>query len=142
MKASQSVRTWALIKSATFQYSDGPHGEHNQTVRIGKTLPGTITAVPRKGQKITPLKHSNVPFELREKLRRLSSKTLGRKLEKSGGPTSKDGQAYAAVLEERAVNPNLAPKNTRMAKVIPNDVFNPQTKQASYIRIYNLLNNS
>lgn len=139
MKPSQSVRTWALIKSAMFQYTDGPHGPGNRPQTIGKTQPGTVTAQPRKGQKSTPTKHSNVPIELRASLRRVSSSALGRKLEKAGGPTSKEGQAYAAVLEERAVNPNLAAKNINLARQAPNDVFRPQNKTASFVRIYNII---
>tara|TARA_B100000214_G_C23960852_1_gene625190 strand:- start:1444 stop:1869 length:426 start_codon:yes stop_codon:yes gene_type:complete len=140
MEPSQSVRTWALIKSATFQYTDGPHGPQNRQESIGKTSPGTVTAQPRKGQKSIVTKHSNVPIELRAKLRRVSSKNLARKMRKAGGSTSKDGQAFTAVLEERGVNPNLAEKNPTLAKALPNDVYKPRNvKTASAIRIYNII---
>lgn len=133
---STGIETLALVntvKLATFQYSDGPHGPQNRAQPIGKTLPATYSAQPRKGQKILGVKHSDVPVELRAQLRRKSSEALARLMHKAGGPTAKEGDAYAAVLEERGVNPNLAKQNIGMARTTPNDAFSAQ-KTASRIR--------
>jgi hypothetical protein len=117
---------YRIVKEASFRYSDGPHGKSNRAMVIGKTSPGTVTDSPRKGQKSKPTKHSNIPYELRERLRSKSSVSLARSLEKAGGPTTAAGSPYAAVLEERAVNPNLAPNNINMAKSTPNDIYYPR----------------
>ena len=127
-----------IVKLGTFQYSDGPHGPHNKAQPIGKTQPATYSAVPRKGQKIIGVKHSDVPVELRAQLRRKSSSALARLMSKAGGPTSEGGDAYAAVLEARGINPNLAPTNMGLARVTPNDTYFPQNKTAS-ARIRKLL---
>jgi hypothetical protein len=129
----ESLALVNTVKVATFQYSDGPHGPQNRAQPIGKTLPATYSAQPRKGQKILGVKHSDVPVELRAKLRRKSSESLARLMHKAGGPTAKEGDAYAAVLEERAVNPNLAKQNMGMARTTPNDAFAAQ-KTAARIR--------
>jgi hypothetical protein len=134
----ESLALASIVKTATFQYSDGPHGPQNRAQPIGKTLPATYSAVPRKGQKITGVKHSDVPVELRAQLRRKSSSALARLMQKAGGPTAQHGDAYAAVLEERGVNPNLAATNMNMARTTPNDVFRPQNKLAS-VRLRDLL---
>lgn len=134
---STGVEALALVstvKVATFQYSDGPHGPQNRAQPIGKTAPATYSAVPRKGQKITGVKHSDVPVELRAQLRRKSSESLARLMHKAGGPTAQHGDAYAAVLEARGVNPNLAKSNLSMARTTPNDVFKPQAKTAARLR--------
>lgn len=130
----ESLALVHTVKTATFQYSDGPHGPQNRAQPIGKTSPATYSAVPRKGQKITGMKHADVPVELRAQLRRKSSASLARLMHKAGGPTAQHGDAYAAVLEERGVNPNLAKQNLSMARATPNDVFKPQTKTATRLR--------
>ena len=124
------------VKLAGLQYSSGPHGPGNQVQPYGKTLPATYSAEPRKGQKINPLKHSDVPVEVRTQLRRKNSDIIANLMAKAGGPTSPEGDAYAAVLEERGINPNLAGSNLNMARTTPNDVYFPQ-KTAS--RIYRIL---
>lgn len=134
----ESLALATTVKLATFQYSDGPHGPQNRPQPIGKTQPATYSAEPRKGQKIIGVKHSDVPVELRAQLRRKSSSALARLMHKAGGPTAQHGDAYAAVLEERGVNPNLAHTNMQMAKTTPNDSFSPQNKTASF-RIRKLL---
>ena len=123
---SVSVRTWALInltKQAALNYTDGAHGPGNQPQVIGKTVPGTITTQLRKGQKSPATKHSDVPIELRKKLRRKHSSDLARAMHKAGGPTAPEADAYTAVLEERGVNPNLAEHNLALAKQAPNDMY-------------------
>ena len=130
----ESIALASSVKLATFQYSDGPHGPQNRAQPIGKTAPATYSAVPRKGQKIIGVKHSDVPVELRAQLRRKSSESLARLMNKAGGPTAQHGDAYAAVLEERGINPNLAKQNLAMARTTPNDVYRPQAKTASRIR--------
>lgn len=128
----ESIALASTIKLATFQYSDGPHGPQNRAQPIGKTQPATYSANPRKGQKIIGVKHSDVPVELRAQLRRKSSSALARLMHKAGGPTAKNGDAYAAVLEARGVNPNLANTNMPLAKSTPNDMYFPQNKTASF----------
>jgi hypothetical protein len=134
----ESLALASIVKTATFQYSDGPHGPQNRAQPIGKTQPATYSAVPRKGQKIIGVKHSDVPVELRAQLRRKSSSALARLMHKAGGPTAQHGDAYAAVLEERGVNPNLAATNMTMARTAPNDTYFPQNKTAS-LRLRKLL---
>ena len=134
----ESLALASTIKLATFQYSDGPHGPQNRAQPIGKTLPATYSAAPRKGQKIIGVKHSDVPVELRAQLRRKSSSALARLMHKAGGPTAKNGDAYAAVLEARGINPNLAASNMQLARTVPNDTFFPQNKTAS-MRLYDIL---
>ena len=130
MKKSVSVRTWAIldrVKTAALKNSDSDPASRLQV--IGKTLPGTITDMPRKGQKSMPTKHSDVPFELRKSLRRKNSASLAEAMRAAGGPTSAEGEAYAAVLEERGVNPNLAGVNMGMAKATPNDIYYNRNKK-------------
>ena len=129
MKPSTSVRAWAIIgivKQAALNYTDGAHGPGNRPQMIGKTLPGTITAQPRKGQKSMPTRHSDVPYELRAKLRRKNSQALARAMHKAGGPTAPEADAYTAVLAERGVNANLADQNLNFAKMTPNDIYMPR----------------
>ena len=123
---SVSVRAWALIqqvKTSALNYTDGAHGPGNQPQVIGKTVPGTITTQLRKGQKSPATKHSDVPYELRKKLRRKHSSDLARAMHKAGGPTAPEADAYTAVLEERGVNPNLAETNLNLARNAPNDTY-------------------
>lgn len=77
-----------------------------------------------------------MPVEVRAQLRRKNSDIIANLMAKAGGPTSPEGDAYAAILEERGINPNLAQTNMNMARTTPNDIFFPQ-KTAS--RIYRLL---
>jgi len=93
---------------------------------VGKTLPATYTTQPAKGQLINPLKHSDVPAEVKQRLRRRSSQSLAQSMQDAGGPTAPEGDQYAAVLEERAVNPNIAPQNLGLARMTPNDMFQRQ----------------
>ena len=128
----EAIARGNTVKLAAFQYSAGPHGKQNRAQPIGKTQPATYSAMPRKGQKIIGVKHSDVPVELRAQLRRKSSSALARLMSKAGGPTAQHGDAYAAVLEERGINPNLATTNMNMARTTPNDTFYPQNKTASW----------
>jgi vancomycin resistance protein YoaR len=93
---------------------------------IGKTLPATYTTQPAKGQLINPIKHSDVPAEVKQRLRRRSSQSLAQSMQHAGGPTAPEGDQFAAVLEERAVNPNIAAQNINLARMTPNDVFQRQ----------------
>lgn len=97
---------------------------------IGKTLPATYNTLPSKGDMVPPIKHSDVPTEVKQRLRRRSSASLAESMQSAGGPTAPDGDQYAAVLEERAVNPNLAAQNLPLARQTPNDVYQRQ-KRAS-----------
>jgi hypothetical protein len=122
------------VKIATFQYSNGPHGQQNKPQPVGKTIPATYSTAPLKGQKITPVKHSDVPVELRSGLRRKSSAAVAKLMDKAGGPTAVGGDAYAAILEGRGINPNLARDNLSLARAVPNDIFRLQSKTASRLR--------
>jgi len=95
----------------------------------------TITAMPSKGQKSNPLKYSDVPAEIKQRYRKLSTEDLGRLVERSGGSTTPKGRIYASVLEERSVNPMLAGKNPRLAKSAPFSVY----KTAQYNEAVNTL---
>jgi len=112
-----------MYKLATFQYSDvikdAPHE---------KKFSGTITAAPSKGQKSNPMKHADVPVEVKKPLRKKNSRELGRLVERAGGTTAPAAKKYVAVLEERGVNPNLAKENVQMAKMVSNDMY----KKAMY----------
>ena len=95
----------------------------------------TITAAPSKGQQSNPLKYSDVSAEVKQRFRKLSTKDLGRMLERAGGATTPKGRIYAAVLEERSVNPLLASKNPELARKTPYSVY----KTAQYNEALNLL---
>ncbi len=120
-----------MKKEAFFSYSAGAHGKGLATNPVGKTQPASYTTAPRKGQKSAPTKHSDVPIETRARLRRVPSAALARRMQKAGGPTSPEGDAFAAVLEERGINPNLANTNLQMAKSTPNDLYYPRAKTAA-----------
>lgn len=83
----------------------------------------TITPSLRKGQKNNPLKNMDIPMEIREPLRRGNSRQLAHAMRTAGGPMSANGRPYAAVLEERGVNPNIAATNVNLAKQLPNDIY-------------------
>lgn len=112
-----------MRKLSTFQYSDvvkdAPHE---------KRFAGTITAAPSKGQRSNPMKHADIPVEVKRPLRKKNNKELARLMERSGGASAPNARKYVAVLEERGVNPNLAKENVDMAKVVSNDMF----KKAMY----------
>lgn len=112
-----------MQKRATYQYSDVVQDRPHE-----KRLPGTITAARGKGQLSNPLKYMDVPLETRKALRRKNAKELARDMERVGGATTPKGRAYAAVLEERGINPNLARGDMTMARQTPNDMF----KRAMY----------
>lgn len=95
----------------------------------------TITPSLRKGQKNNPLKNMDIPMELRAPLRKGNSRQLAHAMQIAGGPMSTNGRRYAAVLEERGVNPNVATTNVPLAKQLPNDIY----KRASYHRMGNLI---
>lgn len=119
----------ALRKLASFQYSDGPHGPHNREIAIGKTLPATYAAIPLRGQLSPVTRHSDVPQELQHQLSRASSRTIARRLQKAGGVTAAEGDMYAAVLDARGVNSQLAalnPRDMQSARSVPNDLFQRQ----------------
>ena len=102
----------------------------------GKSVVPTITAFPSKGQMSNPLKYSDVPAETKQRYRKLSTKDLGRLVERAGGATTPKGRTYAAVLEERSVNPMMAGKNPELAKASPYSVY----KTAQYHAINAHLN--
>lgn len=102
----------------------------------GKTVVPQITAYPSKGQYSNPLKYSDVPAQTKKRYRKLSTEDLGRLVERSGGATSPKGRVYAAVLEERSVNPMLAGKNPVLAKSSPYSVY----KTAQYHSVVAHLN--
>jgi len=112
-----------MRKLSTFQYSDvvkdAPHE---------KKFSGTITSAPSKGQRSNPMKHADIPVEVKRPLRKKNNKELARLVERAGGVSSPNARKYVAVLEERGVNPNLAKENINMAKVVSNDMF----KKAMY----------
>lgn len=113
-----------------------PYGDIQVAVNpVGKTLPATYTAQPAKGQLSFPLKHADVPAEIRQRLRRRSSASLAQSMADAGGPTAPEGDQYAAVLEERAVNPNLATTNLQMARTTPNDIYQRQKVAELSLRI-------
>lgn len=118
-----------MRKHATFQYSDGPHGPRNREIAVGRTLPANYSTAPMRGQLSPPTKHSDVPVELQRQLSRSGSAALARRLQKAGGVTSPEGDMYAAVLEARGVNSQLAalnPRNMYAARTMPNDLFQRQ----------------
>jgi hypothetical protein len=53
----------------------------------------------------------DIPMELRAPLRKGNSRQLAHAMQTAGGPMSANGRPYAAVLEERGVNPNVATTN-------------------------------
>lgn len=89
----------------------------------GKSSVPTITAFPSKGQRSNPLKYSDIPAEVKQRYRKLSTEDLGRLVERAGGATTPKGRAYAAVLEERSVNPMMAGINPQLAKASPYSVY-------------------
>ena len=107
-----------MRKLATYQYSDVLRSSP-----YGKSVPGTVTSVRSKWQRSNPTKYMDVPLETKRILRRRNGRELARDMERAGGATSPEGRAYAAVLEERGVNPNLAKENINMARTTPNDMF-------------------
>jgi hypothetical protein len=119
-----------MKKISTFQYSDVVQDRPHE-----KRMPGTITAQRGKGQMSNPLKYMDVPLETRQALRRKNAKELARDMERVGGATTPKGRAYAAVLEERGINPNLARGDVNMARNTPNDMF----KRAMYDAFYHEL---
>jgi len=126
-----------LRKHAAFQYSDGPHGPRNREIAVGRTLPANYSTAPMRGQLSPPTRHSDVPIELRRQLSRSSSPALARRLQKAGGVTSPEGDMYAAVLEARGVNSQLAalnPRNMYAARTMPNDLFQRQVQKTARLR--------
>ncbi|MEC8306977.1 MAG: hypothetical protein VXZ72_03925, partial [Chlamydiota bacterium] len=75
------------------------------------------------GQYSNPLKYSDVPAQTRQRYRKLSTKDLGRLVDRAGGATTPKGRIYSAVLEERSVNPMMAGKNPELAKASPYSVY-------------------
>jgi hypothetical protein len=83
----------------------------------------SITPSLRKGQKNNPIKNMDIPMEIRQPLRKGNSRQLAHAMQTAGGSMSVNGRPYAAVLEERGVNPNLATTNVPLAKQTPNDLY-------------------
>ncbi|MGA1353386.1 MAG: hypothetical protein ACO32I_01175 [Candidatus Limnocylindrus sp.] len=108
-----------MRKEAWFQYSRSlrPHAE------LTAAASGTPTAYPRKGQKNNPMDNADIPYETRARLRKKNSKNLARSMERAGGKTTIQGRPYAAVLEERGVNPNIAKQNINYARVLSDDIY-------------------
>ena len=112
-----------MRKLATYQYSDVLRDKPHE-----KMLAGTITAQPSKGQRNNPLKYSDIPAETKQSLRKMNIQDLSRAMERAGGATSPKGRQYAAILEERGVNPNLSGTNPQLARQVSNDMY----KKAMY----------
>lgn len=91
----------------------------------------SITPSLRKGQKNNPIKNMDIPMEVRQPLRKGNSRQLARAMQTAGGSMSINGRPYAAVLEERGVNPNLATTNVPLAKQTPNDLY----KRANLLKL-------
>jgi hypothetical protein len=91
----------------------------------------SITPTLRKGQKNNPIKNMDIPMEIRQPLRKGNSRQLARAMQTAGGAMSVNGRPYAAVLEERGVNPNLATTNVPLAKQTPNDLY----KRANLLKL-------
>lgn len=108
-----------MKKEAWFQYSKAlaPHAE------LTAAAVGTPTAYVRKGQKNNSLDNADIPYETRARLRKKNSKTLARSMERAGGKMTIQGRPYAAVLEERAVNPNIAKQNIGLARILKDDIY-------------------
>lgn len=108
-----------MRKEAWFQYSKSlrPHAE------LTAAASGTPTAYLRKGQKNNPMDNADIPYETRARLRKKNSKNLARSMERAGGKTTIQGRPYAAVLEERGVNPNIARQNINYARVLSDDIY-------------------
>jgi len=121
-----------MRKEAWFQYSRSlrPHAE------LTSAAVGTPTAYARKGQKDNSLDNADIPYETKARLRKKNSKTLARSMERSGGKMTIQGRPYAAVLEERGVNPNLAKQNVNLARVLSDDIY----KSAMYSAFQDELN--
>ena len=88
-----------------------------------RTAAGAITSLPAKGQKSDPLKHADIPAQIKHRNRRISSSRLARQMERAGGQTTEKGRHYAAILEERGVNPNLQKENPVMARLSNNSLY-------------------
>jgi len=131
-RLAQSIKLAGVIPTGDIVVA--PHA-------IGKTAPASYSTSPSKGQLSNPVKHSDVPTEVKRRLRRRSSGSLARAMRDAGGPTAPEGDQFAAVLAERGVNPNLAASNLQLAKMIPNDVYQRQKRASSPIDalIYRLL---
>ncbi len=95
----------------------------------------SITPQIRKGQKNNPIKNMDIPMEVRQPLRKGNSRQLAHAMQTAGGPMSVNGRPYAAVLEERGVNPNIATTNVPLAKQLPNDIY----KRANLIKLANFM---
>ena len=89
---------------------------------------GTITAARSKGQMNNPMKYADIPVETKRSLRKMNVRDLTRSMERAGGPTTPKGRMFAAVLEERGVNPNLSGKDPILARQASNDIY----KRAMY----------
>jgi len=112
-----------MRKRATYQYSDVLRDRPHEKMRAG-----TITAARSKGQMNNPMKYADIPAETKQSLRKMNVRDLTRSMERAGGPTSSKGRMFAAVLEERGVNPNLSGTNPVLARQASNDIY----KRAMY----------
>jgi hypothetical protein len=109
-------------KSAGLRYSDTPYGTSNEA----PPLPGiNFSNQKRKAQKNNPLETSNVPLEDKKRLLRRNSRSIGRSMERAGGPTTQEGAVFASVLRERGINQNLAGQKStfNLSKSIPSTLF-------------------
>lgn len=112
-----------MRKRATYQYSDVLRDRPHEKMRAG-----TITAARSKGQMNNPMKYADIPAETKQSLRKMNVRDLTRSMERAGGPTSPKGRMFAAVLEERGVNPNLSGTDPNLARQASNDIY----KKAMY----------
>lgn len=112
-----------MRKRATYQYSDVLRDRPHEKMRAG-----TITAARSKGQMNNPMKYADIPAETKQSLRKMNVRDLTRSMERAGGPTSPKGRMFAAILEERGVNPNLSGTDPNLARQVSNDIY----KKAMY----------
>jgi hypothetical protein len=109
-------------KFAGLRYSDTPYGTSNEPPPQRGII---FSDQKRKAQKNNPLETSNVPFEDKHRLLKRNSKSLGRSMERAGGPTTQEGSVFASVLRERGINQNLAGQKStfNLSKAIPSTLF-------------------
>lgn len=116
------------------RYSDTPFGMSGRPA----PPPGiNFSDVPRKAQKSNPIKTMNIPVENKNQLKRRNSRSLARAMVRAGGPTSPNGAAFSAALQDRGVNGTLmaTPTNRPLANVLPDDLY----KQSMYTAFYDEL---
>lgn len=109
-------------KFAGLRYSDTPYGTSNEPPPPRGI---NFSDQRRKAQKNNPLETSNIPLEDKQRLLKRNSKSIGRAMERAGGPTTQEGSVFASVLRERGINQNLAGQKStfNLSKSIPSTLF-------------------